>query len=744
MTSKYIKSIHAACIASIFCVGMYAAIHIKNTYRNELLESPIAQRIIPLYRSLRKLPDFIFMPWSAFTKSDLETFEITISPKKIVRMNSVLPKVPFNSSMDEESKLWVSGNFRTADYEDNVKIRYRGNLATHWNAYQKSYSIKFPKNHLFRGMRKMALVIPSKRRYIAMSLNDYRAEKLDLIHPDESLVRLDLNGTDTGVLLAFEGWGQEWIEKMPISSLSTLYGVNEGKTLYRERWDSWNSDEPIDFTPLETLEEIIDHASDEDFARLIPSLVDLEQWYKWDIMKILASGYHVSSETAFGENNLVLLFDRNEGLFKPIPYNTGIYTPSNRKILGRDRVAVYPTRLYQRILSVPEFRARRDELFHTYLANERADDLAYLDWWQKTYNDEFLLDNAKNDNHFMYLSKIKENVQAVADYFDDPYDMLSETFSPPVLIKNDLDIPETFMHLSSSVKTARETAAAFTFIIERDGQLRIPRGTYLIDTTVIIPHNTRLTIDPGTTLLMSSDVSLISYSPVEAQGDRYNPITIKNAAKSWGVFAIINTTNTSTLSYIHLTHGGEDTVNGAYFSGTLSIHNSVSILDHITVTNAHGDDGINVKGSYMEITNSILLDNSSDGIDLDFIDPHSVFSNNTLKNNKGDAIDISWSNITIDNNTIIKCGDKGISVGEQSRPIITHNKISGCAVGIAVKDSSIATITNNTLIDNTTALTAYQKKPYFGGGTIFANNNHITKYEQLTFIDELSKIDIVD
>ena len=457
----------------------HAGLYVKKQYRSELLTNPIVHRMIPLYRSLRKLPDIVFMPWSAFATSNLETFEITISPQNIERMNSVLPEEPFNSSMDADSKLWVPAYFRVGDYEDNVKIRYRGNLAAHWNAYQKSYAIKFPKDHLFRGMREMNLVIPSKRRYLAMSLNDYRAEKLGLIHPDESLISLQVNGAHMGVMLAFEGWSQEWIEKMPISALSTLYGVDEGAVPYRDRWDSWNSEEPIDFEPLETLDEIVEHASDEEFKKLIPLLVDIEDWYALDVMRILASGYHVSPNTSFGENNLVLVFDRAEGRFKPVPYNIVIYTPSFRKTVGEDGAISRPTKLYQRILAVPEFRARRDEVFKKYVIEEKENDLHFLKEWEQKYNREFLLESAKNDNNFMYLSKIAENIQSATEHFDDPFTMLSATYTPEYT-QQTLSLPPSFQYLEAAGADVATAAEQHPALIQTATGLRIPAGTHIL------------------------------------------------------------------------------------------------------------------------------------------------------------------------------------------------------------------------------------------------------------------------
>ena len=723
--------------------GGYHALTFVNSNRSAVLENPIAQRMIPLYRSLRKLPDVVFMPWAAFATSNLETYELTISPQNIERMNAVLPVTPFNSSMESDSKLWVKGYFRTADYEGNVNVRYRGNLAAHWNAYQKSYAIKFPKDNLFRGMREMNVIIPSKRRYLGMSLNSYRADKLGLIHPDESLVRLELNGADAGVLLSFEGWSQPWIEKMPISALSTVYGVDEGTTPYRERWDSWNSDEPVDLAPLEALEEIVEHAPDELFAKLIPLLIDIEDWYRWDIMRILASGYHVTGESAFGANNLVMIFDRAEGRFKPVPYNTVIYSDAYRNQTGLIGVRGEPTRLYKRILSIPEFRAHRDKLWNEYVTNEKAADVEYLVWWKETYNREFLLDNAKNDNHFSYLAKIDEYVAAAETHFDDPFGIIDITYEVEFEEKQTLVLPNAFAHLERATLGGSEAATQHSSLIYRADDIYIPPGTHWFPETIIIPANTTLTIAAGATLQFAEDASFISYSPVNAIGTKWTPITIAGYTPDtqWGVFAVLNTHEaTSTLTHVVADGGGEATINGAFISGTLAFHNSNITLSESLVKNARGDDGLNIKGGRGVVTKNQFVGNSSDGVDLDYIHPNTLFSNNVFIDNNGDSLDLSWSNITIDKNTISNCVDKGISVGERSQPTITNNIIDNCQIGVAVKDSSVADITNNTISHTHTAVSAYQKKPYFGGGIAILTSNTFLDNDQITSTDTLSVI----
>ncbi len=738
------KIIIGVLLLGVLGLSAYTMQYVKKNYRHELLGNVVVQRMIPTYRSLRKLPDLVFMPWSTFAQSNLDTYELTISPQDIERMNALLPPSPFLVVMEAENKLWVSAYFRTKDYEGNVKVKYRGNQPTHWNAFQKSYSIKFPKDNLFQGKQRMTLVIPSDRRYLDMSLNDYRAEKLGLIHPSEYLVNLEVNGSKKGVLYAFEGWSQPWIEKMPISSLSTIYGVDEGHTPYKDRWNSWNAEEPIDLDPLTTLEEIISHASDEEFERLIPLIIDIEDWYAWDTMRILAAGYHGDSENAFGGNNLVMIFDRAEVRFKPVPYNVINYTPSHRALTGNPTFSGPPDHLLKRILSIPEFRARRDEVFAEYVKNEKEADIAYLEEWKETYNREFLLDNAKNDNHFMYLNKVDESIEAAIRHFDDPFGMIQATYTAPVETKESLKFPKTFSHLKAAGVETITAAKQHPSLLLEDGELLITAGVHTFLETIIIPKDTKLTISPGTTLLMEENVSFVSYSPVDAKGTKEQPIKILGVTKNtdWGVFAIINTGRaSSTLSYIEASNGGEATINGAYISGTIALHNANGNISNTTVMQARGDDGINIKGSLVDITNSIMENNSSDGVDLDYIHENSIFSFNELRNNAGDALDISWSDLTISKNVIDGCVDKGISVGESSKPTITDNVISNCDIGIAIKDSSIATATGNTISNTETAFSLFNKKPYFSGGTLIAINNELVDNSRTTFTDSLSVVE---
>lgn len=712
--------------ALLIIVGIgVVAINLSVVDRHNLLKRPVVQHFMHIYHSFRKIPDLVFIPYSIFTKSDLDRYELFISGDNIARLNDALQESPFSGLLLEENKVWVNADFRAGDYVGKVKVRYRGNLAIHWNSYKKSYLIKFPKDNLFNGMRELTLIIPYDRKYFSTSLNNYRAQKMGVITPQEYFVNISVNGGEDGVMLAMEHWSQEWIEKLPISPLSKLYGSidmdptisgdEEFSIFYeagREYWKSWN-DESDSFPEIDSLIELLEHSTDEEFKRLAPLLIDLESFYATDITRILAGGYH------FGDNgnNVVLLFDATEGRFKDVPFNVGINPPS-AEFIG-------PPLLQGRIFSIPEFKLERDSLFNNYIKENSSDDLTFVDSWIKNMKREFYSDHAKLQSTFMFLSSIKgyrEDIQ------------INSNPSADVLVADDQtserkgirSFPESFSFLTEAGASKEEFVRRFPQFYTSSGNVVLPSGTYYFANTVIVPHSTKLIIKPGTRIFMGENASFVSYSPVELSGGAYSKIEFlpARADKGWGVFAVINAEKKkSFLDHTIFDGGGEATINGVLFSGMAAFHNSDVEIYNSQFKNAYGDDGLNVKNSNAVIKNNSFSTNISDAIDLDAVSAGSVISNNIFIDNKGDAIDTSFTEALIIENIIEECFDKGISVGERSKVRILKNNITGCAIGIAVKDQSHAAIEENTISGTRTAVSLYQKKGVFGGATAELKDN---------------------
>jgi parallel beta-helix repeat protein len=124
-----------------------------------------------------------------------------------------------------------------------------------------------------------------------------------------------------------------------------------------------------------------------------------------------------------------------------------------------------------------------------------------------------------------------------------------------------------------------------------------------------------------------------------------------------------------------------------------------------------------------------------DGIDFDGAPPGATIRRCTIRHGdltNVDALDIgNFTDGTVSRDVIIEdCliydfpFDKGVSIGERAQDITVRNcVIYGVESGIAVKDSSVATIYNNTIVSSDYGLRLYEKIAGQGGGHATAYNN---------------------
>jgi len=260
-------------------------------------------------------------------------------------------------------------------------------------------------------------------------------------------------------------------------------------------------------------------------------------------------------------------------------------------------------------------------------------------------------------------------------------------------------------------------------------------GNIYVNEDIIIPKNTKLIIRPGTKIFMAPKTSIVSYSPVIAEGTEQLPIEVKayDLNSPFGVFALANEgASGSSFKYFNIENGNESTINGVYFSGMFSAyHNDNVIIENSTFKGSYSDDGLNFKYSNSVIRNSYFVDNSGDAIDFDFMTGE--ISGSVFDGNGNDAIDVSGSSTFIKDNYVKSSGDKCISVGEKSTPLIFNNLLTNCKIGIEVKDLSKPIILNDVIIGNKMGINSYQKKEIFGGGhakvynvLLFNNDQEIT------------------
>ena len=147
---------------------------------------------------------------------------------------------------------------------------------------------------------------------------------------------------------------------------------------------------------------------------------------------------------------------------------------------------------------------------------------------------------------------------------------------------------------------------------------------------------------------------------------------------------------------------------------------------------------MNIVRSDFSIIDTHFTNVNADAFDSDF----SVgFMKKVVFDNIGnDGIDISGTELEIEDISMSKVGDKGISSGEKSDLSVDRIEINNSEIAICCKDNSTILISNANLDSNTIGITAFQKKPEFGPAKITATNIQINNTLNPFLIETSSKL----
>jgi hypothetical protein len=278
-----------------------------------------------------------------------------------------------------------------------------------------------------------------------------------------------------------------------------------------------------------------------------------------------------------------------------------------------------------------------------------------------------------------------------------------------------------------------------------------------------------LTIESGVELIISEGVNILVRGALHINGTSDSPVIVRSSSGNtrWGALCFDSSEGVSSISHAAIS-GSSAGADAALFKGGVSVQSSTLLLENVRFENnlhvVYSKDGdltvnncifadsniiqhVDVIGGTATVENSEFYNvMEGDAIDYNGVLGGSV-NNNLIVTGLDDGIDIGNRsvNITIAGNTIYGCADKGISIGEYSYDIdISRNIITTSAIGIAVKDSSVAVIDHNTLYENETSISAYnssQSIPF--GGTAVVTNTVISQSGTKTLsADDISSITV--
>lgn len=722
--------------------------------------NPLIRHFSPTWRSLKKIIDipYLIYGYGSFTPSTLPVYEILLTRNDRINLLNNLPDYPKKNRLNEEFKKAIKAEFRYGSYATNdAKIRYRGTSPNHWNAIKKSMQVNLPSEAPLDDRTVLRFFIGEDKGWVKGFLWNHLAEKLNLMSPKIGAVELIINKKPMGVYMLVEGWEESFLERNGrqigrLMANKSLTDISKPDFLLAKSAPLWydRNEETSDTATIPEFNYflwLISAAPKNVFEKEIENILDMDYFLRWTLATIFSGNFHQGNGA-----NLNFYFNPATGKIEPIFFDA---SPTK---LG-DAIDVSEHRLVNRVLQNDRYRAQFEKIARAYVKNSLnlVDDLSFYDAAATALLPAIYRDTQKIQTSFETKQKIRahremywHNIITLQRMFEKngvlTFSYANETYP----LSQSPDQFASFHAISASRDEFLTAYPQFVVGQEPDSVILLP-GSYLFSRDVIIPKGLHVTIREGVRVLFGPLISLISYSPIEAIGNRFQPISINRLLtdQPWGVVAMINTNQKSIFRNVHLDGGADATINGLSLSGMLSVRNGDLEFRAGSIRRAGADDGIHVLAGETIITDSLFTNNHADSIDIDFASKKSHITGNIftlspekLMDTNGDAIDLSFSLVNVENNTIEHCSDKGVSVGEASTPIIQNNTIKNCAYGIAIKDRSEAVIKNNIFENNGIAIGLYRKKPHFisGGTATLIDENKFIGNKQDTFVDKYSKI----
>lgn len=265
--------------------------------------------------------------------------------------------------------------------------------------------------------------------------------------------------------------------------------------------------------------------------------------------------------------------------------------------------------------------------------------------------------------------------------------VLKRTFKIPILTK-----PPTVHSIRTDSVADLDwdgLTGRYSFLknVERiDTVLYFPDGEQRIDETIIIPAGYTVMVRPNSRFLLGPGVSIVSFSPVIADGTE-GPIRFESAGPTspFGVIAVIDADSPSELRNVEVRHGSDAYLDGQYISGAMSfIHSEVHIYDSVFSEN-RAEDALNIRYATTTIERTQFHDNAHDGLDLDTL--HATLTGNSFERNGNDGIDLSSSTVVFTDNRVAR-GKRCMEIGEGSRVTWENNTFTDCRVKFEIDSAS--------------------------------------------------------
>ena len=276
----------------------------------------------------------------------------------------------------------------------------------------------------------------------------------------------------------------------------------------------------------------------------------------------------------------------------------------------------------------------------------------------------------------------------------------------------------TIPHINLSIDNSTK-ANIFEFkdqilIDEEKKKITLKNNILKINKNLTIPKEYTFEVEAGSSIIFEQNANLVIESNFLSNNENsFKPINFIAKGNNCILFYrndIINLRN------IEFKNFSSCEVNGLFLTSGINFYETnIKIQNIYASDNKTGDDLINILKSKFKISKINLENSLYDALDIDYSD--GIISKMKCENcglkTGGDGLDLSHTNVFIEDLYISGSSDKGLSIGENSNVNIKNLEVANSKICVANKDGSMTNIMYVTLSNCNIGVAAYNKKSYY-------------------------------
>ncbi|MDH3217316.1 MAG: CotH kinase family protein [Candidatus Krumholzibacteria bacterium] len=313
-------------------------------------------------------------------------------------------------------------------------------------------------------------------------------------------------------------------------------------------------------------------------------------------------------------------------------------------------------------------------------------------------------------------------------------DLRSETVFPW------LPIDENILTNDLMQQPANTDDFDFLRIDEVKREIVIRTGRWNVAKNMIIPTGYRLIAGEGVELNLTNSATILSYSPLTLLGSEEAPILLHSADGTGQGMIVVDAGEKSLVEYVRFDNLSNPSQARWKLTGAVTFYESPVAFVNCHFTRNRSEDALNVVRSRFSIRATVFSKIAADALDADFTEGQ--IGQTSFVNCANDALDVSGSVVNMEDVVMMKIGDKGISVGENSRLLADRVRIQNAAIAVAGKDMSDLVLKNIEISDGDVGIAVFQKKAEFGGASATVTNLRIDRVKIPYLIEQDSQLTV--